>query len=118
MVASIWEAAGRALRLANRQPPAHQEDAILDELKQFQVTQAGLEPRTPFATTLELVYQLLVSEPERVWTNQDVLRDLLREGYATDRADVNIALSDLASMGRARRISRGHYVAVRAGGSE
>jgi hypothetical protein len=112
LLGSLEAAAGRALRLVERRPPTRDETVVATELEKLETLSPaafGLEPRLRYGATVELVHDVLASTPGRVWTNQEVLRELLTLGHGTDRADVNNALSDLTKTGRARRISWGHY---------
>jgi hypothetical protein len=116
LVAALLEAAQRAPRLGDQRPRlVHFEQGPESERQEtFSVTPellaAGLaEVRAPYAETLARVERLLSDGPRRMWTNQQVLRQLLASGFLTDRADVNSALSELAGAGRARRHGRGRY---------
>jgi hypothetical protein len=112
LVGALYGAAHRALRMTEQRPPPYVDEEMMAELRyawRGAPKVAGLEPRLPYRRVVDLVERILASDPDRVWTNQEVLRALLERGHTTDRADVNSALSDLASSGRIERVARGKY---------
>jgi hypothetical protein len=114
ILSALRTAASRALRLNEMQPRSFSEfvtpsEEYGDDSASSEALQIALAPRVPFAELMEIMWEIMNSRPESVWTNRQLLLEALQRGYVTDRADVNSALAELADSGRAHRYSRGHY---------
>jgi hypothetical protein len=107
---ALQVAATRALRLSDLQTPQFLEQRVEDyaEPTYEAFTGAGLV-RIPYPSLIEIVADVVSSEPQHLWTNQEVLSSVLQRGFPTDRADINTVLAGLAEVGRLERVSRGHY---------